>query len=360
MEERPRMPTACTQLDLQITRRSLVGGTLALLPLISRAQARAAGAGPRSVDFLVQDFRNGGITTVYRAFEEACRTLGWTPSVFNGEGSRERIAQQFEAALRRGIDGIVLGGFDEADIAGPLAQHGPTPAALVGWHAASRSGPSARLFTNIATDPAVVAEMAVALVPQSTPGGQAGVVIFNDSRFEIANAKTQRMREALARYSRCELLSVEDLPISNASRAMPAALANLQERFGKRWTHVLAINDAYMDSMHFPLQAMGRGDIVAIAAGDGSRSALSRIRSGRSQQLATIAEPTGQQGWQLADELRRAFLGQPPSGRVWPPITVTTAYLQSLTGREIDDASPYRAEYRHLWLGDTDAPTAVR
>lgn len=359
MDHRHCLPPACMQPGMQITRRAAMGGTLAALPLIGQAQARVAGTGPRSVTFLVQDFRNGGITTVYRAFEEACRTLGWTLSVLNGEGSPARIAQQFEATLRRGVDGIVLGGFDEADIAAPLARNGPTSTALVGWHAASRSGPSARLFTNIATDPAVVAEMAVALVPQST-NGQAGVVIFNDSRFEIANAKTQRMREALARLPRCELLSVEDLPIGSASHAMPAALASLQDRFGKRWTHVLAINDAYMDSMHFPLQALGRRDIVGIAAGDGSRSALSRIRSGRSQQLATIAEPTGQQGWQLADELRRAFLGQPHSGRVWPPITVTTAYLQSLGSREIDDASPYRAEYRRQWLGDTEAPTATR
>ena len=82
-----------------------------------------------------------------------------------------------------------------------------------------------------------------------------------------------------------------------------------------------------------------------------SRNALSRIRSGRSQQIATIAEPTGLQGWQLADELRRAFAGQPPSGRVARPITVTTALLRQLGPRDVDDALPYRAEYRRQWFG---------
>lgn len=357
---RPRGPATRRQACLALG--SWLGLGLSGLPVgLVRAQ-QPPGTGPRRVSFIAQDFRNGGITTVYRAFEEACQVLGWRLSVLNGDGQRARIQQQLGNAWRDGAHGIVLGGFDEADIADVIARPPAGRAGrpvLVGWHAASRSGPTERLFANISTDPATVAEMAVALVPQSTTGA-AGVVIFNDSRFEIANAKTRHMREALSRYPRCELLSVEDLPISSASHDMPAALASLQARFGERWTHVLAINDAYLDSMHFPLLSLGRRDIVGIAAGDGSRSALSRIRSGRSQQLATIAEPTGLQGWQLADELRRAFLGLPASGRTAPPITVTTAYLQALEGREIDDASPYRAEYRRQWLGDGAAPTAAR
>ncbi|MFG6456605.1 substrate-binding domain-containing protein [Pelomonas nitida] len=357
MDSRPRRPLTGAPSGCGIDRRTFVGGALAALPLAGMTAAKSSATGQRRVTFLAQDFRNGGITTVYRAFEEACKTLGWTLNVLNGDGSRTLIAQQFESALQQGVDGIVLGGFDQADIAGPLERAGPVATVLVGWHAAARSGPSGRLFSNIATDPAVVAEMAVALVPQSMANGRAGVVIFNDSRFEIANAKTQRMRDALTRYSRCELLGVEDLPISSASQAMAGALAALQERFGERWTHLLAINDAYMDSMHFPLRALGRPDIVGIAAGDGSRAAIGRIRSGLSQQLATIAEPTGQQGWQLADELRRAFLGQAASGRVWPPITVTTAYLRALGNRDIADDSPYRADYRRQWLGEASAAT---
>ena len=73
---------------------------------------------------------------------------------------------------------------------------------------------------------------------------------------------TLRMREALSRCANCELLAVEDLPISNAAKDVPAALERLHRQFGKRWTHVLAINDIYLDSMHFPLQGLGRRDIV--------------------------------------------------------------------------------------------------
>lgn len=314
----------------------------------STTQTEPAPEGPRRVVFLAQDFRNGGITAVYRGFEQACRELGWTLSIVNGAGDRATIRRLFDEALLANADAIVLGGFDESDIAGRLAAATRQPPVLVGWHASSRRGASSSLFANVSTDPAVVADMAAAFVTQA-PGASAGVVIFNDSRFDIANIKTLRMREALSRCAHCELLAVEDMPISSAAKEMPAALQRLHRRFGARWTHLLAINDVYMDSMHFPLLSLGRRDIIGIAAGDGSRTALSRIRSGRSQQLATIAEPTGLQGWQLADELKRAFAKQPPSGRVARPIAVTTELLRQLGQLEVDDLLPYRVEYRQQW-----------
>lgn len=331
-------------------RRQALATLVAWLAAATTAQADAPTDGPRRVVFLAQDFRNGGITAVYRGFEQACQELGWTLSIVNGAGDRATIRRLFDQALRTDTDAIVLGGFDEADIADRLAAAARPVPVLVGWHASSRQGSPSSLFANVGTDPAVVAEMAAAFVTQSA-AARPGVVIFNDGRFDIANFKTLRMREALSRCAGCELLAVEDIPISNAAKEMPAALERLQRRFGTRWTHVLAINDVYMDSLHFPLLALGRRDIVGIAAGDGSRNALSRIRSGRSQQIATIAEPAGLQGWQLADELRRAFAGQPPSGRVARPIAVTMELLRQLGPRDVDDALPYRAEYRQQWFG---------
>jgi ribose transport system substrate-binding protein len=348
------MTAISSALDLPRWRRRalLVMLTLLSAPAIA-TQSQPPSAGSKRVVFLAEDFRNGGITAVFRGFEEACRELDWTLSIVDGGGDKATIRRLFDEALRGGADAIVLGGFDESDIADRLAIAARRPPVLVGWHASSRIGPTPSLFANVSTDPATVADMAAAFVTEAAGARAAGVVIINDSRFDIANAKTQRMREALSRCARCELLAIEDIPISSAAKAVPAALERLQRRFGARWTHVLAINDVYMDSMHFPLQSLGRPDIVSIAAGDGSHTALSRIRSGRSQQLATIAEPTGQQGWQLADELWRAFTNQPPSGHVARPIAVTTEFLKKLGPHEVVDARPYRAEYRQQWFGST-------
>ena len=180
----------------------------------------------------------------------------------------------------------------------------------------------------------------VALVaPQGLGGGRrAGVVIINDGRFEFANAKTLAMREALQRRADCELLEVVDVPIFRAREDVPALMQRLVQRWQRRWTHVLAINDIFFESMTFPLVGLGRQDIQGISAGDGSPSALSRVASGRATQ-----------GWQLADELWPAFTGQAPSGRVASPVAMTTALASCRKFRNVDDDQPFRNEYLLRW-----------
>ena len=59
----------------------------------------------------------------------------------------------------------------------------------------------------------------------------------------------------------------------------------------------------------------GDGAPFNISAGDGSELAFQRIRS-KQYQMATVPEPLHEQGWQLVDELNRAFAGEPWSGYV--------------------------------------------
>src|SRR5689334_17779619 len=104
------------RLSTSLPRRSL----LALLAMLTGSTAIAqavepATTAPRRVVFLAQDFRNGGITTVYRSFEQACQELGWTLSIVNGKGDKATIRRLFDEAVKAGVDGVVLGGFDESD-----------------------------------------------------------------------------------------------------------------------------------------------------------------------------------------------------------------------------------------------------
>ncbi len=65
---------------------------------------------------------------------------------------------------------------------------------MVGWHAVTNPGPSQefKLFTNIATDPLDVAKAAASFAVADS-GGMAGVVIFTDSTYAIAIAKSDAM-----------------------------------------------------------------------------------------------------------------------------------------------------------------------
>ena len=144
------------------------------------------------------------------------------------------------------------------------------------------------------------------------------------------------------------VLEIADLPISDAARRVPEAVPKLAARFGASWTYSLAINDVYFDHINFPLVFAHRTDVVSVSAGDGSSLAFSRIRSGYSQQAATVAEPLRLQGFQLADELNRAFAGKAPSGYLSKPVLVTAERLKS---GPPDAGLGYEEAYGRIWSG---------
>ena len=196
---------------------------------------------------------------------------------------------------------------------------------MVGWHV----GPDAGLLTdnpvvmNISTDPQAVAKIAVSATVVASEGN-AGVVIFTDSNFEIAMTKADAMAETIRACKGCTLLELRDVPISQSGQQMPEVCRELLERYGKKWTHALAINDIYFDyavpeliKIGAPAQA-----IRFLSAGDGSLSAFIRIEAGIFQ-IGTVAEPLNVHCWQLVDELNRLLAHQPVSGYIAPVHLVT-------------------------------------
>ncbi|MBC3934599.1 substrate-binding domain-containing protein [Undibacterium rugosum] len=304
----------------------------------------------KRISFIGQDMRNGGISSVYRSLYLAALELGWTLDVYDGKGDVRLFRSLLKDGLTQRLDGVVLAGIDIDDEFQDLVSLAQKKAVvLVGWHAGTMPGASKQLFVNITTHYEQVARKAAELLVE-TGGAAKGIIILNDKRFKIANAKTAVMKEVISNCRLCSLLAVENIEIGNVNLEIPAAVHRWNLQFGSRWTHTLAINDAYFDAMNIPLMSEGRRDIVNIAAGDGSYIALNRIKSGKSQQLATIAEPLGIQGWQLADELNRAFSGSAPSGYVSSPIVVTSRLLSQLKGADIDTLSNFKEYYRQIWF----------
>jgi len=305
----------------------------------------------RTVVFLASDSRNGGVTGVFRGFEGAAALLGWKVLFLDGGGTPGGQDDQWARALAQRPDGIILGGFDAEGCRERLDQARKARIPVVGWHAAPEPGPAPGLFLNIATSTREVAEQAVTAVARDAEAKKqgAGIVLFTDSRFAVARAKTQAMARAVGRNPRLRLLSVEDVPIARAHDEIPALVARLAARHGAAWTHCLAINDVYFDHISFPLAQAGRGDIAQVAAGDGSSLALARIRSGLSRQIATVAEPLRLQGYQLADELNRALAGAPPSGYRSRPLLVTPALLMGAREGDVEADLGFEEGYARLW-----------
>jgi ribose transport system substrate-binding protein len=303
----------------------------------------------KRIAFLSQDFRNGGISSLYRSFSSAASILGWQVSLFDGAGDTKKLRTEFSRAIDAHQDAIIFGGFQaDQEYTDLINRAKQSKIILAGWHAAAEPGPTESLFVNVATQSLDVATITVTYAIQNTTG-EIGFIIFNDDRFAVANRKAAYMKDAIKICARCKLLSVENILISDADHEVPAAVIRLHQIYGKAWTHSLAINDVYFDSINIPLIAIGRPDVQNISAGDGSNVALSRINSGKSQQVATVAEPLGLQGWQLADELNRAFAGYPPSGYVSKPILITAAVLKKLNGNNVDGDIPYKKIYLDIW-----------
>ncbi|WP_158997157.1 substrate-binding domain-containing protein [Pigmentibacter ruber] len=301
----------------------------------------------KKIIFISHDFKNSSIAEVFKDFQKAGKHLKWEIDFIDGKGF-ENIEKEFLQAIIQNPDAIILGGFHPEPYK-EIIDRFKNRIVFAGWH----SGPELRdknLFVNITTNPSDVATIAADFVVKKS-NQKAGVVILYDKLSTISVSKAEKMREVLSKCSTCSLLAYENLPLSDADLRISEVAYQLQKKYGKKWNYTLAINDLYFDHIIIPLKELNRKDIINISAGDGSTKAFSRIRSGHSCQVATVAEPIGLQAWQLADELNRAFAGKNPSGFITKPILVTKELLDKYAEEEIDKNLGYERAYLKIWFG---------
>ncbi len=314
-------------------------------------------AGPKAapgktIVVLAADMKNGGILGVTNGVKEAAAKIGWTVRVLDGAGSVQGRTAAFGQAMALKPDGIVINGFDAVEQQAALQGVAAAKIPLVSWHSGPKIGCSAPggIFANVSTDPMTVSEDAAKWAVNDA-GGKPGVVIFTDSTYQIAIDKANRIKETIEKMGG-KVLEYVDTPIADTSTRMGPLTTSLLQKYGKSWTHALAINDIYFDFMGPALAAAGiagDGAPKAVAAGDGSESAFQRIRTGQ-YQVVTVAEPLNLQGWQLVDELNRAISGQPCSGYITEPAIITKAVLEKMgKSTQFDPDNGYREAYAKIW-----------
>ncbi len=311
-------------------------------------------AAGKTIVFVAADMKNGGIVGVSKGVEEGGKAIGWTVRVIDGQGSVSGRTAALNQALALKPAGIVVGGFDTTEQKAAFEGAAKAGVPLVGWHSGEKPGPNeaAGLFANVTTTADDVSE-AAALWAVADSGGKAGVVIFTDSQYAIAVYKAKAMEAVIKKCGGCTVLSYEDSPIAESSTRMPTLTSSLLQRFGDKWTHSLAINDLYFDFMGPTLQTAGKkgdGSPKAVSAGDGSEAAYQRIRSKR-YQAGTVPEPLNMQGWQIIDEMNRAFAKQKWSGYVPKVHLVTPENVGKDGGPKnlFDPDNGYRNQYKAIW-----------
>ncbi len=313
-----------------------------------------AGMPGKNVVIVAGDLRNGGHTGVANGAAEAAAALGWTTRVIDGQGTVAGVSSAMSQAIALKPDGIIDAGFDLAQNMTSVEEADKQGIKMVSWHGGPTAGPVAGtpVFFNVTTDPEKVAEVS-AMYAVANSDGKAGVVIFTDSAYAIAIKKSDGMAATIKKCAGCEVLSVEDTPLADVANRMPQLTTSLIQRYGDKWTYSLGINDLYYDFMGPSLSAAGmapEGPPQNISGGDGSESAYQRIRTGQFQ-VATVPEPLTMQGWQLVDELNRAFAGEQPSG-YFAPVHLVVKDNVAFDGGDkniYDPDNGYRDAYRKIW-----------
>jgi len=312
--------------------------------------------GKKLVVYVSTDQRNGGAQGVGDGAAEAAKAIGWDFRILDGQGTVPGRTAAMSQAIALKADGIILGSPDAVEQAPEIEEAVKAGIKVVGWHSGPAPGKieaNPNVFTNITTDPNEVAK-ASGLYAVVDSNGAAGVILFTDSIYAIATAKTNAEKAAIEGCSGCKVLAVEDTPIGDLANRMPQLTTSLLSKYGKAWTYSIAVNDLYFDFSAPSLTSAGidpaSGYPRQISAGDGSVPAFQRIRA-KQYQLATVAEPLHLHGWQAIDEMNRAFAGQPPSGYVAHVHLFINANIDKDGGAQniFDPGNGYKEEYKKIW-----------
>lgn len=312
----------------------------------------------KKVIFVASDLRNGGVYGVAKGMSEAMSNLNWHLRFIDSRGSEVRQGSGLREAISIKPDAIILGGIDAARHKDILLTAGKLGIVIIGWHAAELAGSNNELglFTNITTDPLHVAEIA-ALLAIADSKGEAKVVVFNDPNYKIASIKAKVMIDTIKRCETCSVLELKQLPLDQIAEKMPKTVDYLWSSYGEDITHILTINDLYIDYAIPSLESRlekNKKIPANISAGDGSKAAYKRINQ-KNFQLATVPEPLNLQGWQIIDELNRAFNNHPHSGYLTPIHLVTPKNVDELINKKnigvYDPQNGYRESYLKIWEG---------
>jgi len=299
---------------------------------------------------------NAGDLGVEKGFEQAATALGWKVKIIDGGGGATTYLTALGQAIALKPAGIAVSSLDPVASESEFAKAKSLGIAVVGNHVGNGPGPqqtAPAMFTNVTSDPAKIASIAAdcAIVAGN---GKAGVTISGcGTEVSICQLKEEAMKTEMQTCSGCKVLAQHDYPFEDAQQREGSIATSDLQKYGKQLTYMLSINDIYWDGAIPAVRAAGvgpSGPPLMIAAGDGSPAAFQRIRQDQ-YQIASVAEPLNEHGWQMADEMNRALAGAQPSGYVTYPHIVIKANVDAAGGENntYDPSNGYQTQYKTTW-----------
>ena len=140
--------------DIVAASKDLVSKSLAgnegFVPPSGGPQAQKPGA---KIAFVAGDLSNGGHNSVSKSVTEAAKVMGWTVSVYDGQGNAQGNSDAMNQAITAQPAAIILGGLDPTEQAPAIKQATEAGIPVIGWHAGLLTGPGNGMVTNVSTEP---------------------------------------------------------------------------------------------------------------------------------------------------------------------------------------------------------------
>ena len=309
----------------------------------------------KKIVFVAADLKNGGILGASEGVKEAAKAIGWTVIVIDGQGSVSGRTAAMNQALTLKPDGIVAGGFDtnEQKVAfDAAAKSGAVGRRLARRHASGTRARGGHLRQRH--------HRAEGRLRHRRLSGDRGIGRQGRRRdlhrFAVRNRRLQGEGDGGCDQEMRRLQGARICRLADR-RVLPAHAAAHHDAPAevRRQVDALAGDQRSLLRLHGPLARRGRHRRATprrrtFRPATAPSSAFQRIRA-KQYQDGTVPEPLNMQGWQLVDELNRAFAKQPWSGYT-SGIHLVTADNVAFDGGDknvFDPGNGYRDEYKKIW-----------
>jgi ribose transport system substrate-binding protein len=280
---------------------------------------------------------------------EAARALGWDAQIVDGKGDPKTYDAAIENAVTAKVDGIIDIAVPPDLVASALRDTKAAGIPVINASEFLRETPG--IFGN-ANPPWVKEGTIVADWLIADSGGEAKVVIFTDSEFPGVTSRLDAVAKRLEDCPGCEVLATTNLSINDiTSPRMSQVTRAAVNRFGPELKYIVSPYDA-ADAFIVPaLRAAGRTD-VKIIGGAGGPQQMQFCRDG--SVAAITVDSVEWMGWAAADQLNRAFAGEPPAAEnneVPTFLALKDTCDRVPEGKRGEDLIEvdYRGAYKRLW-----------
>jgi ribose transport system substrate-binding protein len=285
------------------------------------------------------------ITQLYAAgVKNALSAIGWTSTVYNGQGDPKQYAAGLQLALSGHYDGVILLAISPSLVTTQVAALRKAGIPIV--DVSDTEAPSATgVNANIGYDPSTEGKIMAAAVAQIS-GGNANVLVLTDNEFGVVTQRDTTFQATLPRLcASCKV--VQQLAITAGQLNTPDLTSVITSalKANPGINYVFVGYDDAADSVVQAIQTGGLTGKVKVVSIEGTAQNLSYVQAGAIQ-VADLAMPDLWFGWEAVDTLNRIY----QHVALTPAVTASEPH-RLFTAQNIADA---KLAPNGGWAGDYD------